>query len=242
MLKIELKKLKLFSLLTTILIIPLLANIFGTLNYLLNREVLQNKWQSLWTQTSLFYFMFFIIPLISIIVSSLWSVEHKAGLKLIRTSPLKNINFIMTKSFIAFIIISLTQIYFISLFMLIGKFICGFKIEGLALYFYYIGISILSSIPLIAVMNFLSLKLKSLSLIVLSSVLISIIGFGLVAQNIIPSLQNIVASSKLAITTNQFELINKIDGMKMLIFSLLETSLFTKLSNRFLKYEWLKYY
>ena len=94
MLKIELKKLKLFSLLATILIIPLLANIFGTLNYLLNKEVLQNKWQSLWTQTSLFYLMFFIIPLISIVVSSLWSVEHKAGLKLIRTCPLKNINFI----------------------------------------------------------------------------------------------------------------------------------------------------
>lgn len=237
MLKIELKKLKLFSLLTTVLIIPLLANIFGVINYLLNREVLKNQWQSLWTQTSLFYFMFFIIPLISIIVSSLWSVEHKAGLKLIRTSPLKNINFIMAKSFIAFIIIAFTQIYFLLLFVLSGKFICGFNIERLGLYFYYIGISILSSIPLIALMNFLSLKLKSLGLIVLISVLISILGFGLVAQNIIPSLQNIVASSKLAITTNHFELINKFEGIKMLVFSLLETSLFTILSNKFLKYE-----
>lgn len=239
MLKIEFKKLKLFSLLTTVLIIPLLANIFGTLNYLLNREVLQNKWQSLWTQTSLFYFMFFIIPLIAIIVSSLWSVEHKAGLKLIRTSPLKNINFIMAKSFIAFIIIAFTQIYFLLLFVLSGKFICGFNIERLGLYIYYIGISILSSIPLIAVMNFLSLKLKSLGLIVLISVLISILGFGLVAQNILPLFQNIVASSKLALTTNHFELINKIDGIKMLAFSLAETFIFTFLSNRFLKFEWL---
>ncbi len=238
MLKIEFKKLKLFSLLITVLIIPLLANIFGTINYLLNQDVLKNKWESLWTQTSLFYFMFFIIPLISIIVSSLWSVEHKAGLKLIRTSPLKNINFIIAKSFIAFIIIAFTQIYFLLLFVLSGKFICGFNIEGLGLYSYYIGISILSSIPIIAIMNFLSLKFKSLGLIVLISVLISIIGFGLVAQNIIPSLQNIVASSKLAITTNHFELINKIDGMKMLISSLIEASLFTILSNRFLKYEW----
>ncbi|MEQ2400250.1 ABC transporter permease [Peptoniphilus hominis (ex Hitch et al. 2025)] len=237
MLKIEFKKLKLFSLLSTVLIIPLLANIFGTINYLLNQEILKNKWQSLWTQTSLFYFMFFIIPLIAIIVSSLWSVEHKAGLKLIRTSPLKNINFIMAKSFIAFIIISLTQIYFLLLFVLSGKFICGFNIERLGLYIYYIGISILSSIPLIAIMNFLSLKLKSLGLIVLMSVLISILGFGLVAQNILPLFQNIVASSKLALTTNHFELINKIDGIKMLAFSLAETFIFTFLSNRFLKFE-----
>lgn len=86
-------------------------------------------------------------------------------------------------------------------------------------------------------MNYLSLKTKSLGLIVLISVLISIFGFGLVAQNIIPSLQNIVASSKLAITTNQFELINKVDGIKMLLFSLIEILTFTKLSNKFLKYE-----
>lgn len=237
MLKIELKKLKLFSLLSTVLIIPLLANIFGTINYLLNQEILKNKWESLWTQTSLFYFMFFIIPLISIIVSSLWSVEHKAGLKLIRTSPIKNINFIISKSFIAFIIIAFTQIYFLLLFVLSGKFICGFKIEGLGLYSYYIGISILSSLPIIAIMNYLSLKIKSLGLIVLMSVLISIFGFAFVAQNIIPIFQNIIASSKLAIATNHFDLINRFDGIKMFLFSLIEILIFTKKSNNLLKYE-----
>ena len=237
MLKIEFKKLKLFSLLTTILIIPLLANIFGTINYLQNQEILKNKWESLWTQTSLFYFMFFIIPLIAIIVSSLWSVEHKAGLKLIRTSPIKNISFIMSKSIVALILISLCQIYFIVLFIMSGKFICGFKIEGLGLYFYYIGISILSSIPIISIMNYLSLKFKSLGLIVLISILISIFGFALVAQNILPIFQNILASSKLAITTNHFELISRNEGLKMIIFSLFETLFFTILANKFLKYE-----
>ena len=237
MLKIEFKKLKLFSLLSTVLIIPLLANIFGTINYLLNQEVLKNKWESLWTQTSLFYFMFFIIPLISIIVSSLWSVEHKANLKLIRTSPIKNINFIMAKSFITFIIIAFTQIYFLLLFVLSGKFICGFTVEGLGLYFYYIGISILSSLPIIAIMNYLSLKIKSLGLIVLISVLISIFGFAIVGQNILPTFQNILASSKLAIATNHFDLINKVDGIKMFLFSLMEILIFTKKSNKLLKYE-----
>ena len=237
MLKIEFKKLKLFSLLTTILIIPLLANIFGTINYLQNQEILKNKWESLWTQTSLFYFMFFIIPLIAIIVSSLWSVEHKAGLKLIRTSPIKNITFTMSKSIVALILISLCQIYFIVLFIMSGKFICGFNIEGLGLYFYYIGISILSSIPIISIMNYQSLKFKSLGLIVLISILISIFGFGLVAQNILPIFQNLIASSKLAITTNHFELISRNEGLKMIIFSLFETIIFTNLANKFLKYE-----
>lgn len=237
MLKIEFKKLKLFSLLTTILIIPLLANIFGTINYLQNQEILKNKWESLWTQTSLFYFMFFIIPLIAIIVSSLWSVEHKAGLKLIRTSPIKNISFIMSKSIVALILISLCQIYFIVLFIMSGKFICGFNIEGLGLYFYYIGISILSSLPIISIMNYLSLKFKSLGLIVLISILISIFGFALVAQNILPIFQNILASSKLAIATNHFEIIKKDELIKMFLFSLVEFLIFTRLSNNLLKYE-----
>ena len=237
MLKIEFKKLKLFSLLTTILIIPLLANIFGTINYLQNQEILKNKWESLWTQTSLFYFMFFIIPLIAIIVSSIWSVEHKAGLELIRTSPIKNISFIMSKSIVALILISLCQIYFIVLFIMSGKFICGFNIEGLGLYFYYIGISILSSLPIISIMNYLSLKFKSLGLIVLISILISIFGFALVAQNILPIFQNILASSKLAIATNHFEIIKKDELIKMFLFSLVEFLIFTRLSNNLLKYE-----
>ena len=105
------------------LIIPLLANAFGLINYMGNRMTLTNEWQSLRTQVSLFYFTFFYIPLIAIIIASLWSVEHKAGLKFIRLSPKKNISFIISKIILAFFIISLCQIYFLALFYLDGKFI-----------------------------------------------------------------------------------------------------------------------
>ena len=86
-------------------------------------------------------------------------------------------------------------------------------------------------------MNYLSLKIKSLGLIVLASVLISIFGFGIVAQNILPLFQNIIASSKLSMATNHFDLINKVEGIKMFLFSLIEILIFTKLSNKLLKYE-----
>ena len=138
MLKIEMKKLKVTNLLITILVIPLLANIFGLINFMGNRELLTNSWKSLWTQVSLFYFMFFLTPLIAIIVSTLWSVEHKAGLKLIRICPIKNIKFIISKAFISFILIAIAQFYFLFLFIIFGKFICGFKEINLNLYIYYI--------------------------------------------------------------------------------------------------------
>ncbi|MDU7142631.1 MAG: ABC transporter permease, partial [Anaerococcus vaginalis] len=78
MLKLEFKKIKFINILLVSLVIPLLANAFGLINYMGNREILTHNWQSLWTQVSLFYFSFFYIPLIAIIIASLWSTEHKA--------------------------------------------------------------------------------------------------------------------------------------------------------------------
>lgn len=59
MLKIEFKKIKFINILLVSLIIPLLANAFGLINYLTNKETLSLEWESLWTQVSLFYFSFF---------------------------------------------------------------------------------------------------------------------------------------------------------------------------------------
>lgn len=91
MLKLEFKKIKIINILLVSLIIPLLANAFGLINFMGNRETLTNEWQSLWTQVSLFYLSFFFIPLIAIIIASLWAPEHKAGLKFIRLSPRKTL-------------------------------------------------------------------------------------------------------------------------------------------------------
>ena len=54
MLKLEIKKIKFVNILLVSLIIPLLANAFGLINYLGNKGSLTNEWQSLWTQVSLF--------------------------------------------------------------------------------------------------------------------------------------------------------------------------------------------
>lgn len=237
MLKIEMKKLKVTNLLITILVIPLLANIFGLINFMGNRELLTNSWKSLWTQVSLFYFMFFLTPLIAIIVSTLWSVEHKARLKLIRICPIKNIKFIISKAFISFILIAIAQFYFLFLFIIFGKFICGFKEINLNLYIYYIILSILFSIPIIIIMSFVNIKIKSLGISVLISVMISIAGFAMRAQNIFHLLQNIFALSNLGIKMNNFEILNFSEAIKIFVFGILEVTIFLRLSQKSLQYE-----
>ena len=232
MLKLELKKIKFINILLVSLIIPLLANAFGLINYVGNRASLTHEWQSLWAQVSLFYFSFFYIPLIAIVVASLWSVEHKAGLKFIRLSPKKNMSFILAKMILAFIIVSLCQIYFFFLFYIGGKFIANFSSINFSIYFYYIIMSILLSIPIIAIFSALAIKIKSFGIIVLLSSIFTILGLGTAYKAL-----KIVGLSFLAIESNNLRFINTHDLIFLVLFSIVESIVSLYISKNFLKYE-----
>ncbi|MGF0096615.1 hypothetical protein ACQRC6_09255 [Peptoniphilus sp. SGI.035] len=237
MLILELKKTKFLNLLLASIIIPLLANIFGLINYLNNIEILRFEWKSLWTQVTLFYFSFFFIPLIAIVVASLWSVEHKANLKLVRISPIKNISFIISKGTLSLLIIALTQMYFLLLFYLEGKFICHFKDTNFGIYIYYISLSIVLSLPMIFVFQFLAIKIKSLGIIVLLSTFTSILGFALTTQNILPILAKIMGLNYLSLELNNGRFINTQNLTLLFVFAIAETIVFSYLTNKSLKYE-----
>lgn len=232
MLKLELKKIKFINILLVSLIIPLLANAFGLINYMGNSASLTHEWQSLWAQVSLFYFSFFYIPLIAIVVASLWSVEHKAGLKFIRLSPKKNMSFILAKMILAFIIVSLCQIYFFFLFYIGGKFIANFSSINFSIYFYYIIMSILLSIPIIAIFSALAIKIKSFGIIVLLSSIFTILGLGTAYKAL-----KIVGLSFLAIESNNLRFINTHDLIFLVLFSIVESIVSLYISKNFLKYE-----
>lgn len=232
MLKLELKKIKFINILLVSLIIPLLANAFGLINYMGNKASLTHEWQSLWAQVSLFYFSFFYIPLIAIVVASLWSVEHKAGLKFIRLSPKKNMSFVLAKTILAFIIVSLCQIYFFFLFYIGGKFIANFSSINFSIYFYYIMMSIILSLPIIAIFSTLAIRIKSFGIIVLLSSIFTILGLGTAYRAL-----KIVGLSFLAIESNNLRFINLHDLGLLAFFAAVEILISLYLSKRFLKYE-----
>lgn len=232
MLKLELKKIKFINILLVSLIIPLLANAFGLINYMGNKASLTHEWQSLWAQVSLFYFSFFYIPLIAIVVASLWSVEHKAGLKFIRLSPKKNMSFVLAKTILAFIIVSLCQIYFFFLFYIGGKFIANFSSINFSIYFYYIMMSIILSLPIIAIFSALAIRIKSFGIIVLLSSIFTILGLGTAYRAL-----KIVGLSFLAIESNNLRFINLHDLSLLAFFAAVEILISLYFSKRFLKYE-----
>ena len=232
MLKLEFKKIKFTNILLVSLIIPLLANAFGLINYMGNRETLTGQWQSLWTQVSLFYFSFFYIPLIAIVIASLWATEHKAGLKFIRLSPQKNIAFAIAKIGLAFIIICFCQIYFLALFYLGGKYIGGFSRIDFGIYFYYTGLSILLALPIIGIFGALAIRIRSFGIIVLLSSVFTMVGFATAYKSL-----KIIGLSYLAIEANNFRFISPHNLALLAIFALAELIIFLYLSNKFLKFE-----
>lgn len=57
--------------------LPLLAAVMGTFNYLQNQGVLKREWYSLWTQHTLFASFFFLPALIGVLAAYQWRLEHR---------------------------------------------------------------------------------------------------------------------------------------------------------------------
>lgn len=234
---IEVKKIKWLPLLLAILVVPLLATSFGTFNYMGNRAMLTNEWESLFTQIALFYFSFFYVPLIAIIVALLWQVEHKAGLNFIRLSSAKHSRFIFAKCFLALALILIAQIFFFSCFFLTGRFVCGFGGLDFSLYFYYFFASILLAIPAVFVFSALSIRMKSLGGVTLLSVALTMVGFLTSAQQIIPFIENAFALNTLAYEMNHFARFTIQDSLVVLGFAAAESIFGYGFAQRRLKYE-----
>lgn len=72
----ELIKLKRSPVWIAFFIIPMISAAIGTFNFVGNQGALSFTWESLWTQHSLFLGFFFLPPLIGILCSLLWRMEH----------------------------------------------------------------------------------------------------------------------------------------------------------------------
>lgn len=75
-LKTESLKLKRSPIWIAFFSLPLLAAVMGTFNYVQNIGILNDHWNSLWTQHTLFACFFFLPSLIGILCAYEWRVEH----------------------------------------------------------------------------------------------------------------------------------------------------------------------
>jgi len=75
----ELVKLRRTPVWIAFFILPLLAALIGTFNYVNNLKVLQDGWYSLWSQHTLFLCFLFLPALLGVYCSCLWRMERANG-------------------------------------------------------------------------------------------------------------------------------------------------------------------
>lgn len=118
---VELIKLKRSPVWIPFLLIPLIAAAIGTINFTQNQGVLQFTWEDLWAQHSLFLGAFFLAPLIGILCSLLWRMEHQGGnwnLIMTAVAPFKPVK---DKWLTAALLASLSMLWVAAIYLFTGK-------------------------------------------------------------------------------------------------------------------------
>lgn len=237
--KIELLKLRRARFWLPLLILPLLSIIYGSVNFAGNIEILKREWLSLWTQVYLFYGSFFFPCMVGIICAYIWYSEHKNNsLKLLLTAAYSFSNIIWAKTAVAFGLIFLSQLYFLSLYAVSGL-LFQFQMAFPVTLFLWTTLASLFSIALVAIQAYLSLRIKSFAPPVALSMIIGVVGFILTSQHVIPELGYLLPFAKLAASMNQMTSVNpeitSLEWLKLTVYATITMVLFVYLQRRHLK-------
>lgn len=237
MIRIEFKKLKNSKLFLPIILLPIFSVGYGTVNYYINREILNLEWISLWTQVYLFYGLIFFPALIGIVCAYIWNNEHKNNdFKLLFSSSKSFYNIILSKICVVFIISFIIQIYFLILFNISGSFL-NFNSQFPFEILYFIIIINLFNISIICIQCYLSLKINSFAIPVALSIVYALLGMLTAAFAKIPELKYIFSNANMTFVMNHFpyKSFSKLEYFKMMTYNFLLTIFFIKLQVRELK-------
>lgn len=121
LLKAERMKLKRSPIWIVFLIVPIIPAFLGTFNYLANIEILRDKWDSLWTQHTLFTCYFFLPIVISTYCSYLMHLEYNHhNWNKVLTTPKSRSMIFMAKIITASFMIFISELWIALLFIISG--------------------------------------------------------------------------------------------------------------------------
>lgn len=164
-------------------ILPIIPTLFGTANYLGNIEILENLWESLWTQQTLFSCYFFIPMLAGIYCAYLWRLEHMgSNWNQVLVAPVSRSALVFAKLLLAFDVSAAMVVWILVLFLISGLLI-GLPLSALpkSLPLWLAG-GFMGTAALCAVQLFLGLVFRSFAVPVGISLLGGICGLIMVAK------------------------------------------------------------
>ena len=199
-------------------LLPLLAVITGTVNFIMNRESFEG-WISLSSQITLFYSMMFCSLGIALLASTVWRVEHRGtSWNAMRTTPHSPAAVALAKTLVILVPVLAMQGVLLALAWLAGITVAGLG-PAIPTAFVASGLlATLGALPLVAVQSLLSMLMRSFAAPVAVAFLGCVVSFGLLAsQNpLIYLVPQGILSETLTLGSSAVSTAGKLDAASML--------------------------
>ena len=199
-------------------LLPLLAVITGTVNFIVNRESFEG-WISLSSQITLFYSMMFCSLGIALLASTVWRVEHRGtSWNAMRTTPHSPAAVALAKTLVILVPVLAMQGVLLALAWLAGITVAGLG-PAIPTAFVASGLlAALGALPLVAVQSLLSMLMRSFAAPVAVAFLGCVVSFGLLAsQNpLIYLVPQGILSKTLTLGSSAVSTAGKLDAASML--------------------------
>ena len=164
------------------LFLPAFSVFVGCANFSMNREILTNEWQSLWTQVSLFYGDLFLAVLLSIYAAYEWRLEHlNHNWNTLMTAPVPVRNIFWSKFLVIAGLSFVTQVLFFALYLAAG-FYFGFQSPVPPDVIRWFLCAWIGSLPVAAMQLFFAMRIRSFAVPVGIGFACSVVGFLLAAK------------------------------------------------------------
>ena len=164
------------------LFLPAFSVFVGCANFSMNREILTNEWQSLWTQVSLFYGDLFLAVLLSIYAAYAWRLEHlNHNWNTLMTAPVPVRNIFWSKLLVIAGLSFVTQVLFFALYLAAG-FYFGFQSPVPPDVIRWFLCAWIGSLPVAAMQLFFAMRIRSFAVPVGIGFACSVVGFLLAAK------------------------------------------------------------
>lgn len=178
---VELVKLKRSAVWVVSLLLPLMAVITGSVNYMANREALAAGWVSMSSQVTLFYSILFFSLGVSLLVSTAWRVEHRGtSWNAMRTTGHSATAVVVAKSLVVLVPVAAMQVILVALTWVVGMALgLGPAIPPSFVVSCLLAVPI--CLPLVAVQSLLSMLMRSFAAPVALAFGGCVLGFGMLA-------------------------------------------------------------
>ena len=199
-------------------LLPLLAVITGTVNFIMNRESFEG-WISLSSQITLFYSMMFCSLGIALLASTVWRVEHRGtSWNAMRTTPHSPAAVALAKTLVILVPVLAMQGVLLALAWLAGITVAGLG-PAIPTAFVASGLlAALGALPLVAVQSLLSMLMRSFAAPVAVAFLGCVVSFGLMASQspLTYAVPQGILSKTLTLGSSAMSTAGKLDAASML--------------------------